>query len=67
MDAVSSAKMQCLMSGGQQRELGRDLGGPVNTYWCGICDQTKSRIYITRHQVTACTKTIMYGVYTEIF
>lgn len=30
MDAVSSAKMQCLMSGGQQRELG-EISGDQST------------------------------------
>lgn len=30
MDAVSSAKMQCLMSGGQQRQLG-EISGDQST------------------------------------
>lgn len=62
MDAVSSAKMQCLMSGGQQRELG-EISGDQSTP-IGVESATKPSL---GHQVTACTKTIMYGVYTEIF
>lgn len=45
MDAVSSAKMQCLMSGGQQRELG-EISGDQSTP-IGVESATKPSLEYT--------------------
>lgn len=45
MDAVSSAKMQCLMSGGQQRELG-EISGDQSTP-IGVESATKQSLEST--------------------